>query len=486
MYDRVSFKFNVNKLGETPNGDKLFELDPFRKGANSITMDSDIKKKARKNLGENAESFNDRLNLLNNVRDSGWGGADFSVLDTNTFTNADSWFSLNRDGEVSINLLVSRSIPNSFKFFSMNITEDLDVIIPGAVSSVKVLNLKDYFIKYIESKKYPSSVEAKVVSSFSEMKLRQFIEDFKFGKFDLEDGDEYGSLTDKSLWVDRFLDYGQSSGDVESIILYFLTKEIPEDKDLGIKSSEGSFEDMKVSIGEGFVECLDKVLSYYRTLSFFLVNMQELFSFSAAAGNSEEYLNEVLAGDVKEGDVSVLGRFSGFRKAQWAMYGILEINNAEEFFSGVLSGDFSRDKLEFMGTMFEVDVVESDDLDSDDDDYLKRVEEEGDKYYTAASIMDFLRFKDEDLAVTGVDPEEEGDLLARNLVTVFKQKFRDFYSEAVEKVLVSVGVRDESDKIVSELIPPEGEEEEYVLGVRGMLKAGRLFKKVSKNILDNF
>lgn len=396
---------------------------------------------------------------------------------------------------------------NTFRAFDMDFTEDLDAVVKSNTSTVLVFNLLDEMrvqLNLIDSKMF-SCVDLSADS------LKSMLEFFKFGKFDIEKysrkevrGDcqveyNYGNLiagstpfsaenADPTLkyWQNGNPDFlfssffdinvkgnvGEEVNPYSSIIFTFIKSIVSS-----VNDSTYSEGEIKLFLENNIPVILKNLVTAYKDVQSILICVDEYLKLIEKTSGPAARADFFSTNSVASVGISMVNGFRGFNKGETANYkkgdfGV--IFHLLDFFGPEHTRILSTyDPADFMACMADYDGV-----------WLNNITKED---MVAGSLVDFLKYKDEDLSVLGNNLLEDRDMVAKNINVLCSSKFRD-YAKGIGSEILSMITQDKSDdsKTVLDVYNRKVDVPASVSSYLSITLAAPLAYKVTRKILDSF
>lgn len=362
--------------------------------------------------------------------------------DSNPFRTLDSKAVYNSiiysSGDDLISFFVLPYKPRTFKFVGMDITENLDVVIKFGNCAVLVDNLILGLNSYINEG---------IISSDN---IRYFIENLKFGGFE--------ELDINSLYSPLL--YGEGLKNIKSIILNIIigTNEDYEDRES---------KDIMIKFNEYFRNLVKKYHAMYgllKALSLYFKMIETL------QGKDKEVYERIIV----SGNEDLLGRFEGICEDGSDMWKGIDQKM-------VALSLFSEKGINYIG---KEDVLAIMSEPSFDIDYTEVTVGEA----LSRSILDYMKYKDEDLVIDTFDFEKEDrGILMKNIVKLIKKKFRDYgiNNEVIDNVSDMI-LKDEKGVILKNTINNSENSKKFMIDLTGFIKSSKLLDKVFKRVVKAF
>jgi len=409
--------------------------------------------------------------------------------------------------EIVLNFEASSGVPKTFRFFGMDVTDDLDVVVKGSMGVVRVGSLINYDVFSLLFKKiYPHMEDAvyrRMAESIDTESLKISLENFKFDFFmklppDMDNGGFV--LGEDNLDFFNFFDNliddmkSKSRGKFRSVVLNFISEaDVPEDSkaldDMDIK-------DIKSCVYGGMCRYFQELSSRYQWTSRVLAALDMFFNFH------RKFYGVLATSDLVSKSTNgfgEIGLFVGFGKngidGSSFDFEVSRsfLNNMVELFAKNNETKLGYPISNYLSTMFEHPV-------DYDVSSLSRREA------LAMSVLDGLKYIDEDLEldvdVYNLDSDEERELLLRSVVKNFRNKFNTFYDDkgiTLEEEIVNnvLPINKEDIDILGinlggekeRLLDNDGGEVEISrvsFDKTNMMKACRLIGKVTKVLSKSF
>ena len=364
-----------------------------------------------------------------------------------------------------------------YDFMGMKLNGDMDVIIEGGAFNVRLLNLATSFhiflngtIRNMSMGGQDSSDMEAVVRKLNEGVIRDIMEKLKFGDFTMND------LASDDFYA---LDEG-STADYESTTISFLKSE-------GISGEGLGEEDIKNAFKRAFSAFISYVLEEYGRMKVAVGWLEELNEYIGAIVGESRVREVYEAGceDPIDGPqaLRVTGNLKGFRDGGSYIEGLVNTS----LWKGVME---EAGKGYVDSTVNEVMLMDGMTSGVEGSEW---VDDMG--VMRALSMMDYIKYRDDDISLAGLDVNEDRDFILENVEIICSQVDRGIFTpevvEAVGKMLVGTD-GDELGELeipgmegmdISELKPDTelpDDAPEFVILMRGFLRGGR----IAKNLMD--
>lgn len=401
--------------------------------------------------------------------------------------------------EYQVYLTVESGAVSTFKFLGMDITDDLNVYIKGAFCNVLVTNmfddLGDRFQDFNDSNAGEYSVD-----NFNIGQLKVLIEDLKFGNCSFISNNRYvwGSSLD-AMGIDVTNTNTQAASNYHSLTMTYLKDKFVNTKsaDTGTKSTRGTRdrESLRGMADQVFFQYFKNLTDTYIKLSTFLACMDKFFTWMDLSGMSSADWGTIrsnISAPITNGGVALpgadnyymLGNFKGFCHNNDMLYAN-SYNMSLGAVNAIASATISYYASSTTPNGIELDSFAVDSLmlsmsdQPDNFNYFDSTPQDK----VALSMLDFIKYKDPDLAIQGYDLQRDSSIVVKNLKQLLNQVFRYFIPAGADDKAVDYLLGDGTDVPVYNMSSGTDGQNVDMLAIQ---KSSQLVRKLCKVVLDRF
>lgn len=439
-YDKVvvqlvkqSFNLSKNDNEEFVTPKFLNDITPDAFKGNKLVSDKSYYKKKSKELLRQIQIADDECNLSYRLRNSDSGPFDVSFNHPN----------------VDITFKISKGMPNTFKFFGMDITEDLDVVVKGSEYVVKVASIADVIKQTIEAYKY-----SEVISGYlcREDVIRYILEYFKtlsnFNDVPSIANDLEKIVGEKKL--EKVIEDSEASNgfilNSESVVISLLSNDLEESEvNLNI---DGEYRHYKYSLSKVLpylIEAFYRLAYSHKRYALLLEIIEQCQALLAEVyGDSASY--KVIKGNSSLiSDVSSIG-FKGFKgfKGDSILDKYTVLSQGDKYLHS-LNYSIRRNHSTIHDDFVNEDVLMTM-VSSDNPDELYDMSQ--DELRTRI-LLDIMKYKDEDLIFNDFGDIDE-ELLGKHIIRTLRRNSRllDNYGIDVDTALDIVSDKEKRAEIL--------------------------------------
>lgn len=404
--------------------------------------------------------FRDSLKLFNNVKNNTWGHIFKDVIQIDSSGNV---FVNRSGGGILLKMYMSVDSPNTFKFFGMDVTDDLDVVIKINAGTILVGNLVKEIRDNVDIAMGSGAMT--YLNSITKESIKDLVLDFKLGKFNAGDP----KVVVKPLEDIKVDDTNSTMSIIRSFLLdiHKSTKDITGNVG-GVSGTQG--------LCVGIYSAFNSIINKY-TIMKECVGMVELY-FELLKGVEGTNTLNILKGITNTNGLPIECGYNLFKGSggENIFDDVCNLSVGQTFVSEC--GDIVRG-VSFRSTFGVEDVM----ITMGNYGAGTNIYTMSDKDLLAGSVLDMMAYKDEDLIIRGFDLQsEDKDVLISNVLKTYKQKFRDFHDEDVADSIIELLGGDN----VEDVINVKQGYNEYAINKSAFVNSGRLIDKLTARVLKLF